>query len=163
MKHDVERVCRETTQRVKEHFRMKNEMDREIERAEADGFERLLPRIKYDLVEPTEDAILMCAKLIHEATKAQNDARHENTLDWDSNKATIIAGIERMLENPNESPTENHTAWWNYKIAEGWKLGPVKDPVAKTHPCMVPYEELPPHQQAKDLVFQSIVKTFFGL
>lgn len=41
-------------------------------------------------------------------------------------------------------------AWVSYKAADGWRYGPFKDPVAKTHPCMVPYDKLPPEQRVKD-------------
>jgi hypothetical protein len=32
----------------------------------------------------------------------------------------------------------------------------VKDPEAKTHPCLVPYDDLPEYQQLKDRVFLAI-------
>jgi hypothetical protein len=166
MKHDVERVCRETTARVKEHFRMnesKTEMDKEIERAQADGFERLLPKIRYDLVEPKEAAVLHCARLIHGAVEALNRSIDEPTLSWDQSRDSVIAGINRVLENPAESPDQNHREWMAYRLKEGWVYGPTKDIVAKTHPCLVPFEELPPIQQAKDLIFLTIVRSYFGL
>jgi hypothetical protein len=43
------------------------------------------------------------------------------------------------------------------KIKEGWVYGFVKDPVSKTHPCIVPYEELPEEQQMKDHLFVKTV------
>jgi hypothetical protein len=45
------------------------------------------------------------------------------------------------------------------KVAAGWVYGEVKDPDAKppTHPCIVPFEELPPEQQFKDVLFKTIV------
>ena len=50
-----------------------------------------------------------------------------------------------------------------YRKSEGWRYGLSKDPVAKTHPCMVPYAALGPFAQSKDMVFHAIVRTFFGL
>lgn len=32
------------------------------------------------------------------------------------------------------------------KIADGWKYGEAKDPEAKTHPCLVPFDKLPEFQ-----------------
>jgi hypothetical protein len=43
------------------------------------------------------------------------------------------------------------------KVADGWIHGPVKDIVAKTHPCILPYHLLPVSQQAKDHIFGAIV------
>lgn len=41
--------------------------------------------------------------------------------------------------------------------ATGVRPAPVKDTKAKTHPCLRPFNELPPHQQAKDHLFRGIV------
>ena len=46
------------------------------------------------------------------------------------------------------------------KTAEGWSWGPVKDPERKQHPCMVPYDQLPQEQRAKDYIFRAIVNTY---
>jgi hypothetical protein len=41
---------------------------------------------------------------------------------------------------------------------EGWVYGETKDPVAKTHPCLVAYNDLPIEQQVKDHLFRAVVK-----
>jgi hypothetical protein len=110
-----------------------------------------------------EEAIVKCGRLIHVAVEALNDALGEITVDWESNKASVCAGVRRVIENPNETQGQNHIAWMAYKLNEGWVYGPVKDPVAKTHPCLVPFEQLPPVQRAKDLIFLKIVREFFEL
>lgn len=117
----------------------------------------------YDLVEDKEDAILLCALLVHNTVKTLNDAFNEYTVPWDVNRDSIIAGVKRTLENPTETPEANHNAWAAYKFAEGWTFGATKDAGAKTHPCLVPYEQLGPHAKSKDAIFQAIVRTFFGL
>jgi hypothetical protein len=43
------------------------------------------------------------------------------------------------------------------KVDNGWVFGEVKDAEAKTHPCIVPFEQLPVEQQAKDYLFKGIV------
>lgn len=43
------------------------------------------------------------------------------------------------------------------KIKDGWVYGDVKDPELKTHPCLVPYNELPVEQKTKDTLFINIV------
>lgn len=117
----------------------------------------------YDLVQDKEEAILLCALLVHNTILALNDAWNEHTVSWESNRASIIAGVKRTLENPSETPETNHNAWAEYKFNEGWTYGATKDEKAKTHPCLVPYEQLGPHAKSKDLIFQAIVRTFFGL
>lgn len=43
-----------------------------------------------------------------------------------------------------------HERWMREKTAAGWTRGPVLDPVARTHPSLVGYEELPEHEKEKD-------------
>lgn len=123
----------------------------------------LNPIAGYDLIEGKEDAILLCARIIHATVEAMNKAHNETTLTWERSRDSIISGVKRSLENPNETAEENHNAWMKYRASEGWVYGPLKDGLAKTHPCMVPYQALGPFQQSKDAVFHAIVRTFFGL
>lgn len=123
----------------------------------------VLPVLGYDALEPKEEAILLCARIIHESVKAINDALGEPTLPWEDNKVSVIAGINRTLANPGETSEANHEAWMAYKISEGWVYGTVKDPVKKTHPCLVPFAELSPMDRSKDAVFHAIIRTLFGV
>jgi hypothetical protein len=43
------------------------------------------------------------------------------------------------------------------KIKDGWVYGETKDAEKKTHPCLVPFHELPEFQQKKDKLFCAIV------
>lgn len=36
-----------------------------------------------------------------------------------------------------------HEVWAKQRIEQGWKYGPVRNDALKTHPNLVPYEELP--------------------
>lgn len=55
------------------------------------------------------------------------------------------------LEDP-ELEKLSHENWMRQRLAGGWRLGPMKDTVAKTHPCLVEYTELPEGQRRKDTV-----------
>jgi hypothetical protein len=48
------------------------------------------------------------------------------------------------------------------KLDAGWVYGEVKDAEKKTHPCLVPFSELPPFQQQKDSLFCGIVDALAG-
>lgn len=77
--------------------------------------------------------------------------------DWARDSA--IAGVDMHLKSGTlVSPEASHASWLAHKIADGWIHGPVKDPDKKTHPCLVPFEQLPPAQQAKDWLFGGIVR-----
>jgi hypothetical protein len=68
-------------------------------------------------------------------------------------------GVVFNMKNPDATAADNHASWLELKLAEGWTLGETKDPIAKTHPCMVPYDELPKDQQTKDALYAAVVKT----
>lgn len=36
-----------------------------------------------------------------------------------------------------------HDVWAKSRISQGWKYGKKRDDNLKTHPCLVPYDELP--------------------
>ena len=43
-----------------------------------------------------------------------------------------------------------HDVWAGSRIAEGWPYGEQRDDQLKTHPCLVPYEELPETEREYD-------------
>jgi len=103
------------------------------------------------------------ARVCHEANRAWC-AEHgdQSQPPWDAapewQRTSAIAGVEHALANPDGTPRDSHESWLKHKDADGWTYGPVKDPEAKTHPCMLPYDELPPEQRAKDALFTAIVR-----
>jgi RyR domain len=108
------------------------------------------------------------AAICHEANRAYclglGDATQPmwvNAPGWQRDSA--IAGVKFHLENPDAAPSHSHECWLAEKEAAGWKWGPEKDPEKKEHPCMVPFHELPLHQQHKDVLFSSICKAFVPL
>ena len=50
-----------------------------------------------------------------------------------------------------------HDTWAKRRMEEGWTYGPERDDEAKTHPCLVPYEELP--EAEKDYDRQTALET----
>ena len=107
--------------------------------------------------------IIHIAMVCHEANRAYciTEGDHSQPLwpeatDWQIHSA--IDGVEHALKYPEAGPEDSHQNWWAVKIADGWKYGEVKDPVAKTHPCMVPYDQLPEFQRKKDALFLAIVR-----
>lgn len=102
------------------------------------------------------------AKVCHEANKAYCESigdysqkSWEDAEQWQRDSAMM--GVEFRLNNPDAPRSLQHDAWSGQKVKDGWVYGEVKDAVAKTHPCLVPYEELPEEQRKKDALFQGIV------
>jgi hypothetical protein len=113
----------------------------------------------------TVRAIAMCC---HEANKALcegtgdfSQRSWEKAEEWQRNSA--IKGVEYFMENPAAPDSAQHDAWVQDKFDAGWVYGEVKDSEAKTHPCMVPFEDLPPEQQAKDTLFKAVCKSLVPL
>lgn len=108
------------------------------------------------------------ARICHEANRAYCAAIGDySQVAWDDapewQRASAILGVQFRLENPDAGPAASHESWFAQKVADGWVYGPVKDPIGKTHPCMVPFDQLPPEQQVKDVLFTNIVKSMDGL
>jgi hypothetical protein len=102
------------------------------------------------------------AKVCHEANRAYCQTQGDDTQSaWESapawQKESAIKGAQYARLNPEAAPQDQHDAWCQTKLAEGWRFGAVKDPAAKTHPCLVPYGELPVAQRRKDALFRAIV------
>lgn len=77
--------------------------------------------------------------------------------EWQRESA--IKGVEAIAEGRTTRPEQSHESWSAEKIAAGWTYGPTKDPIAKTHHCLVPFADLPPEQQTKDHLFFAIAST----
>lgn len=108
----------------------------------------------------TNEAIAM---ICHEANRALCLSHGDDSQrPWDQaegwQRDSAIKGVEFARANPDAGDSAQHDAWMADKIAEGWVYGAKKDPVAKTHPCIVPFGDLPAHQQAKDALFRAIVR-----
>jgi hypothetical protein len=101
------------------------------------------------------------AQVCHEANRALQLALGEVVISphWEEapnwQRTSSQDGVEKALNGATAE--ELHESWAESKLADGWVYGPVKDDQAKTHPDLVPYQELPPEQQKKDELFRSIV------
>ena len=68
---------------------------------------------------------------------------------------TVIVGVQEAKRGV--TPREHHERWCAEKRAQGWRYGEVKDPAAKTHPCLVAYDDLPSGQRLKNELFLAVV------
>lgn len=105
------------------------------------------------------------ARICHEANAALCQAFGDNSqLHWDEapqwQRDSAVDGVKFHLANPDASASASHDAWLKHKVDSGWTHGPVKDPDTKQHPCIVPFNQLPPDQQAKDFVFRAVVHAY---
>lgn len=81
--------------------------------------------------------------------------------EWQLTSA--VNGVRAIAAGEVTTPQQSHQGWSQEKLDAGWTYGPVKDPEAKRHPCLVPFDALPPDQRAKDHLFFSIATTLLAL
>jgi len=43
-----------------------------------------------------------------------------------------------------------HDVWAQKRISDGWTYGAQRNDSAKTHPCLIPYDDLPESEKAYD-------------
>lgn len=108
------------------------------------------------------------ARVCHEANRALCLADGDDSQRlWDEaplwQRESALAGVEFRAANPDAPDSATHDAWSADKRADGWRHGETKCPVAKTHPCLIPFDQLPPHQRAKDTLFGAICKALLPL
>lgn len=104
------------------------------------------------------------AKVCHNVNKAYCESIGDTSQpSWEDapqwQKDSAMNGVDFHMKN-NVTPEESHVNWWREKEDNGWKYGHIKDPEKKTHPCMVPYSQLPKEQRAKDYLFKAVVDSF---
>lgn len=107
-----------------------------------------------------DTVIEACASAAHEANRAYCLALGDTSQpSWDAaprwQRDSCIAGVAGVLNG--NTPRQSHEGWLAHKTRDGWVYGAVKDPERKTHPCMVPYDELPEAQRQKDEIFVIVV------
>jgi hypothetical protein len=108
------------------------------------------------------------AMIAHEANRVYCESiedysqRHwEDSPAWQQNSA--IDGVRNIIAEVVTKPSDSHESWMRDKEKDGWVYGEVKDADKKTHPCFVPYNELPEDQKMKDYIFFNIVSTLMKL
>jgi hypothetical protein len=106
----------------------------------------------------------LVAAIAHNVNRAFCQSIGDNSQPlWDDapewQQRSAIDGVNAIVQGVVTTPEQSHQNWSKHKISEGWVYGPVKDADAKTHPCLVPYSELPPEQRVKDDLFYAVVTT----
>lgn len=103
----------------------------------------------------------LIARVCHEVNRAychalgdMSQPAWEGAPQWQKDSALLGVNLHTVQD---VGPEASHESWMAQKVADGWVYGPAKDPEAKTHPCIVPFDQLPREQQAKDYIFRAVV------
>lgn len=65
----------------------------------------------------------------------------------DINDIDLPKEMKKLVE---EMAKNVHEVWAESRISQGWVYGEQRDDEKKTHPCLVPYEELPEEEKEYD-------------
>ncbi len=57
---------------------------------------------------------------------------------------------EELLELTEKIAEQVHDVWSQGRIAEGWTYGEERNDEKKTHPCLIPYSDLPDSEREYD-------------
>lgn len=110
-----------------------------------------------------KEAIEVCAKAAHEVNRVFCEGLGDTSQkpwgeaeEWQ--KKASREGVKNIFEGKIDGSGQMHEEWAKDKVKDGWTYGPVKDSVKKTHPSLVPFEELSFPEQAKDVLFLTTVQ-----
>ena len=106
------------------------------------------------------------ARIVHEANCALQTIQGDPapSRPWDSEDPDIRRNVILGVRNARHgmTPEDHHQSWVDDKIAHGWRYGADKDIERKTHPCLVPFDQLPRYQQDKNRLFIAIVRALYA-
>ena len=110
-----------------------------------------------------DDVRQAAARIAHEVNRAYCELAGDHTQEpWDEmtewKRNSTLIGVDMFLADIATTPEQLHESWLANHVAEGWVYGETKDPEKKTHPCLVPYDELPITQRLKDIMFSAVVR-----
>jgi len=116
----------------------------------------------------TQKQIEHAALAAHEINRAYCFACGDNSQQtWreapKEQRESAFAGVFSIIENPDITPEQQHALWLAHKQKEGWIYSEKKNTEKKTHPCMLPYNELPTQQRMKDVIFGAVVRGVLSL
>lgn len=82
--------------------------------------------------------------------------------DWgeltDDEQQFLRQVISEYLDHADWSAEQQHESWLDRRRLEGWTYDPVANLAVKKHPHMVPWNKLPPREQAKARLTASAVR-----
>lgn len=65
----------------------------------------------------------------------------------DTRNILLPAELEQLVEQMAKNV---HEVWAESRIKQGWTYGEQRNDVLKTHPCLIPYEDLPEEEKEYD-------------
>lgn len=80
----------------------------------------------------------------------------QSMFDAEQRQRRITAMQECAANSTGDA--ERHEKWMAMHVGAGWVYGEEFDPIAKTHPNLKPWDELPPATRSKAKIFDIVSK-----
>lgn len=101
------------------------------------------------------------AKAAYEARRAYDASLGINLPPWEEAEDWLVrsyrATVAWMRNHPGATVQEAHEARLEAVFNAGWTRGPTIDATAKTHPALVPWDELPAEQRMRDAIGVAVI------
>ena len=65
----------------------------------------------------------------------------------DTKNIVLPVELEQLVEQMSKNV---HEVWADTRMKQGWTYGEQRNDELKTHPCLIPYEELPEEEKVYD-------------
>ena len=109
-----------------------------------------------------KEYITAIAKVCHQAIKVFCETHGDYSIkNWEDaeewQKESTMTAVAYRINNPGAGYDSQHLFWIQEKIDKGWTYGETKDGKSKTHPGIIPYDQLSDFEKKKDALFCAVV------
>jgi ryanodine receptor 2 len=79
----------------------------------------------------------------------------------DTSTVVLTQAQRRLVE---QLAANAHEVWAKKRVEDGWQYGPSRNDETKTHPCLVPYDQLPESEKDYDrIMVEQVVRAAVAL
>lgn len=102
------------------------------------------------------------SRVVHEALRAWAAGNNQKpSPSWSRcakwMREATYESVAFVLNHPEAPASAQHDQWMDKKRRDGWSYGATKSGVSKTHPMLVPYDQLPLVERRKDALVRRVV------
>ena len=103
------------------------------------------------------------AKIIHGVTSQIRRMDNSQVNDWNNlsefQRENAANAVKKIYSDPHRTPEELHDLWMEPLIKDGWTCGEYNHAL-KTHPSILPFEELEDSEVLKDFIWYYLTEAF---
>jgi hypothetical protein len=105
---------------------------------------------------------VMQGEIACEIRRMLGESQLDQAMFDDAQRARRVEALKKCAAE-STSDSDRHEAWIRMHVDDGWVYGEQFDPKAKTHPNLMPWEDLPDSTRSKAKIFDIVAKTALKL